>query len=424
MPIQEKVTMMTERLKADFSKNETKIHRFPQGLRIGCQADRYIAPSVVALGPYHHGQPQLQQMEEVKHAAAHYLCNKSGHPIEEVYSKILSFVGEARSCYTDDAVAKFSDADFAVMMFLDGCFLLYYISTDVEKECTLLANRVCLSTGPCLLRDIFLLENQLPWLVLHVLMTFFTYVAPLVPPFIEDMASYFNISSHSEKTKPPVTLEGPHKPPHLLGLLHHYEVGSPEPGKVEENFGDEYPSPTSAIELAEIGIKLTGASNKAWLVNMSHRRRVFGQLSLRPLFLNDITACWLVNMAAFETCTSTSYPKDGFVVCSYLCILGMLVDKEDDVHELRAKHIVRSLFSNKELLVFLKGLAHHLRPGHHYFVILSKIGVYKRHRSVRILVYKFFYNHYKTIVALISLVSVLVGIFQTLASLKQPAQPK
>jgi hypothetical protein len=67
-------------------------------------------------------------------------------------------------------------------------------------------------------------------------------------------------------------------------------------------------------------------------------------------------------------------------------------------------------------------LARHLRLGHRYFVLVTKIRDYERERPIRIAIHKFVYNNFKTIVALLSIASVLVGIFKTLMSLKQHQQ--
>lgn len=132
--IQEMVRNTRERLEADFSKLDTKIHRFPRGLRPGIN-ERYVTPSFVSLGPYHHGSPHLRETEELKHVAAHYFCEMSGHSVAHVYDKILHIAGEARSCYADGAVANFTNAEFAVMMFLDGCYLLLYMEGQGTEEC-------------------------------------------------------------------------------------------------------------------------------------------------------------------------------------------------------------------------------------------------------------------------------------------------
>ncbi|XP_020160785.1 UPF0481 protein At3g47200-like [Aegilops tauschii subsp. strangulata] len=398
--IQEMVRDTRERPEADFSKLDTKIQRFPQGLRPGVE-ERYIIPSFVSLGPYHHGSPHLRETEELKHAAAHYFCEMSGHSVAHVYDKILHIAGEGRSCYVHDAVAKFTDAEFAVMMFLDGCYLLLYMAG--TKGCAFLCNRMTLSTGPCMLRDIFLLENQLPWLVLEALMDFLT-PCP-VYKFVHKMGKYFYItrrpSSLHSNTRVHVDELKKYKPPHLLGLLRYSQLGNMTNIDLVNNCTCQ--SSSSGIELAEIGIKLT-ASSKTGLADMSVQRGyLFGQLSLTPLFVNDVTACWLISMAAYEACVSTTYPSDGFVISSYISFMAMLMDKEEDVHELRAKHIVGSFFSNTQRLVFFKGLATHLRLGRLYFIITDKIDKFKRERPVSIAVHRFVYKNSKAIVTVLSI---------------------
>ncbi|XBI02196.1 hypothetical protein VPH35_130797 [Triticum aestivum] len=284
------------------------------------------------------------------------------------------------------------------MMFLDGCFLLQYMhgmvhynDGSIYAESALFANRAILSTGPCMLRDIFLLENQLPWLVMEALMTF-TDVP--VCQFVVYAASTFDAGS--ALTRLPVDdLKATTSP----RFVRHLALAS------------------SAIELAEIGVQLA-ASNKRWFDMSIRKGYLAGELSLTPLFLNDYTASWLVNMAALEACTSTDWPSDGYTISSYISLLAMLMDKEEDVHELRAKHLVRSFFSNQEMLDLFKGLACHLRLGRRYFDILKKIDDYKRGRPVRIVVHKFFYKYFKNIVAVLSIAGVLVGVFKTILSLK------
>jgi hypothetical protein len=130
---------------------------------------------------------------------------------------------------------------------------------------------------------------------------------------------------------------------------------------------------SSAVELAQIGVKLT-ASTATWLGDMRLRKNlVLGELSLSPLFLNGVTACWLVHMAALEACTA--WDSDGFVVSSYLSVVVMLMDRKEDVHELRSKGVLRSLVSNTQTLAFFKGLGQHLRLGGRY--VLERIESYK-----------------------------------------------
>ncbi|PUZ49933.1 hypothetical protein GQ55_6G019100 [Panicum hallii var. hallii] len=443
LPISDKMARTTERLEADFSKLEAKILRFPHGLRaIGGDGDRYIVPSVVAIGPYHHGRQHLQKMEEVKLAAAYYFCRSGFGAIPRTC--VLSVAGAARGCYdTDDpSLTGLCDADFATMMFLDGCFLLEYMARDTSP---VLLNRMTQSTGPSIEKDIFLLENQIPWLVLEALMVT-EFMSTDVHLFVDVMGAKFLPGRAKAKGGwcgrcIPAALRrwtdesrdggstGQYRPPHLLGLLRFAQVGSmPENKVIITGFPSSLSS--SAVELAQIGVRLR-QSREPWFGDMWFRRDLFlfGELSLSPLFLNDVTACWLVNMAAELASTSGATraswwlvrSDDGFVVSSYLLVLAMLMDSDDDVQQLRAKRVLHSTFSNKQALRFFKGLAQHLGFGGRYVALLMEIDSYKRHRAVRIAIYKLFYNSFKamTIATLFSIVGVLVGIFKTLLDNKK-----
>ncbi|CAL5007919.1 unnamed protein product [Urochloa decumbens] len=446
-----------DRIESRVATMQSRIHRFPRGLRgIGGDGEdgHYIVPSVVAIGPYHHGLPHLQEMEDVKHAAAYHFCSDAGRSTMEVYERILSLAGDARHCYAtdtdDEAVARLSDAELAAMLLLDGCFLLQYM---INSDAPMFFAGPNLPSGEAILKDMMLLENQIPWLVLDALTDFLSvdvrqFVGDIGDTFFPKerpgwMARMFQMTCrripaetqfHSQSTIS-------YKPAHLLGLLRfsqsqlhsmpsqdRWYQGSSKAFHLMKNVlrhgrkkkvSSKALRSTSAVELAQIGVKLT-TSKATWLGDMTLRKNLFfGELSLSPLFLNDVTACWLVNMAALEA--STAWDSDGFVVSSYLSVLAMLMDREEDVHHLRAKGLLRSIFSNARTMDFFKGLAQHLRLGGRQVILLDQIESYKRSRPLRIFLHRRIYGSYKTmtIASLFSIVGVLVGIFKTLLSKKQ-----
>ncbi|KAL6857256.1 hypothetical protein ACP4OV_018638 [Aristida adscensionis] len=429
-------------IKNQISMKSARIHRFPHHLRgIGGPDGRYLKPSVVAIGPYHRHDGQqaahLEEMEAVKHAVASQFCRDCGRSEKEVYEKIFSVIGDVRGCYTtadgSSLVADLSDADLAAMMFLDGCFLLQLMAKHDEPP---IAGRI-LSSSPSIYKDIFLLENQIPWLVLEALMEFMTKGNGLVSHFIAHQMGLFFTAGRKAETK---STDHPNKPPHLLGLLW-LSLTRDIPSQTKKIRGDDVSEqrsrgkfiPTgevrrssSAVYLAQVGIKLTASTAAGWFPDMGIKRKkmFFGELSLSPLNLNDIVACYLANLAALEaaaaTTASSTKVDDGYVVSSYLSVLAMVMDREDDVHELRGKGLLCSRFSDQRTLTFFKSLSEHLRLGHNYFIILEGINKYMREMSVWIIVHKFVYNNYRVIAAVLSIAGVLVGIFKALYSLKRP----
>lgn len=518
--LEEESKKAAEKLEADLSKIETKIHRFPARLRCVSKDGRYIVPSVVAIGPYHHRLPQLQK-EEVKKAAVHSFCRDSGNSVEEVYKKILSVSGDARSCYDEAVVDGMGDAEFAAMMFRDGCFLLQFIIFNTGGKVAPLLKSWFFSNHAGLERDIILLENQLPWLVFDAFMTFSSVpvgkkssgggprwrprcirrlfggdpegekssggdlegstamgeglrqqicfrsgeITVPVGQFIAQMGASFDVCVDLGK-KHFVFDYARYKPPHLLGLLRFYLSESATGEGVPEQPGlpqgiTSVSQTSSAVELAEIGMKLVaskttrfkdigiklgplhGGKKIQWRTGgetLPHPPSIrgdwrglngcwggsspskfpspCGELFLPPLVMDDQNACYLVNMVALEECA----PDDGNIVTSYIYLLAMLMNRQEDVHELRVKSILSGHFSDQQTLDFIKNLVKLLLIPRSHMWLQAQLDAYKRERWVWIPVHKFVYNNFKTIVTVLSVIGVLVGIFKTLLSLKQHQQ--
>jgi len=136
---------------------------------------------------------------------------------------------------------------------------------------------------------------------------------------------------------------------------------------------------------------------------------LFAHLSLLPLYLESVTACWLVNMAALETYTESVTIGDDCSINSYLAFVSTLMNREQDVRELRARGIVDG-FSDQHTLDFFEGLSPYLTPGHAYLRTILDIQEYKQGRWLWIAVYRFLHSNRKTIATVLPVFSVLVGI--------------
>ncbi|KAM3299856.1 hypothetical protein ACQJBY_041047 [Aegilops geniculata] len=417
--VQEAWKKLADEFEDNFGSIETKIQKFPGSLRgLGV---RYMVPTAVAIGPYHcpsTSDDTLREMERVKELAAYHFVRDSGHSLEEIFWAVSSVQGQARSAYTDTATVNKEGLQFAFIMFRDACFLLQYMLMCTASHEVAPSLICCLSSSQAVIsRDIMLLENQVPWVVIETLRRFRT--VP-VEEFIAKMGRTLEVRGRSQRT--PFLLDG-YRPPHLLGLLHYYKTGRGTNG-VPPSVGLRPMSKTiSAIELQEMGIKLT-ASKTTKFVDMGIERRLLsGEIFLAPLLLDQIRSCWLINMAAFEICmgigTGVRGDNEQPVVCSYLAVLAMLMDRQEDVHKLRSKRLVQGELTNKETLDFFKNLIKHISGGTLYIHILDEIEDYKLNRRMWIKVRVFFYTNLKTIITVVTIIGAIMGMFKVLLSIKK-----
>jgi hypothetical protein len=128
-------------------------------------------------------------------------------------------------------------------------------------------------------------------------------------------------------------------------------------------------------------------------------------------------------MAALELCTVESFknaPVEDSVVCSYLMLLALLVNREEGVQQLRVRGLLKGGggLTNEEALHFFTSFQG-LRLGRCYNRVMRDIEKYKENRRMQTKLYAFYYNNKKIIAAVITGLGVLVGIIGTLLSIKK-----
>ncbi|GAY66943.1 hypothetical protein CUMW_252820 [Citrus unshiu] len=136
-------------------------------------------PQEVAIGPYHYFRPELQEMEWYKLAAAKRAQRHidGDHKFQYIVDQLKRLELKIRACY--HKFLNFSNETLAWMMAIDASFLLEFLQIYAVKEGKLSATSSSTSTSHLLdyagtkaahnaiLRDMVMLENQIPLFVLR-----------------------------------------------------------------------------------------------------------------------------------------------------------------------------------------------------------------------------------------------------------------
>lgn len=148
-----------------------KIQIVANDLRERTDYKSHYLPTIVSMGPIHHGNPELQIGEEYKLIWAKKYIQKAGTDSKDLHRKIVDNLATLKSFFADDVLTMASntignfrsfDQKLTWMLFVDGYSLLYIldIDNDFENEETIMK---------LVSRDVLLLENQLPLGLLYLL---------------------------------------------------------------------------------------------------------------------------------------------------------------------------------------------------------------------------------------------------------------
>ncbi|TVU23966.1 hypothetical protein EJB05_26358, partial [Eragrostis curvula] len=316
------------------------IYRVPESIKdLNPKAYR---PQVVSLGPFHHGEAHLQPMEEHKRRALCHLLRRAGRPLEDFAAAVEEDIEPLRSAYVD-LDAKWRDYEgrekFVEMMIVDGCFLLEVMRvagntsrnvSDYAPNDSVFSRHGVFYRVPYIRRDMLMLENQLPLLLLAKLVAVETAKAPnddainrmvlrFLSPTSHLLPAGVGLGLHPLDVYRRSMLYGPYQTPR--GGLHQY--AEPEMDII-----------WSAVELYEAGIRFKTSTTDS-LHDIRYRH---GELSLPAVSVDDSTEYMLLNMMAFERLHAGA----GNDVTAYVFFMANLIDSTKDVALLSSRGVIQN----------------------------------------------------------------------------------
>ncbi|XP_052170362.1 UPF0481 protein At3g47200-like [Diospyros lotus] len=300
-------------------------------------------PEAVSFGPYHHGDPRLQPMEDHKQRALLLFLKRSPKPLDKIFDSMVKVAQKLKDSY-DSLPPKWKDEteteNFVKLMIVDGCFVLEILrASDFESDYfdddPIFGPHGKLYAMPFIKRDMLLLENQLPMLVLFKLKGIKENRKGDADTLNKQILKFHDrgdLSSNMGKCL------------HILDL-YRKSLLCEEATKSTEQKGSKGPDNAtvvrSATELNEAGIRFRRSESNS-LKDISFNQ---GVLRLPEFVVDDATESTFLNLIAFERC----HVGVGHDITSFICFMDIIVDHDRDIGLLCSKRIIQNLVGNDKV---------------------------------------------------------------------------
>ncbi|KAG2683580.1 hypothetical protein I3760_10G037700 [Carya illinoinensis] len=425
---------------------------------------KYYEPRVVSLGPIHHGKEKYRLAETFKLKLAKLFVKSSGKTIEGLCEEVEEKIKELRECFEEEVTKNYNDDDLAWLLLVDGCAILQYIDLAIKdkfKELDIKHDSVAFCQ-----QDLFLLENQVPYRLLELLMS--SSPKPVGDGLRKSVDEFITRNHHMvlmdkssdaqsgkppenhhmvlmDKSSDPQSRKQPESPIHLLDRLRSSLLGQEKQSdNAKKNEKTEGNLPTNQEARASTNERRTDSSaadkprnrkkNSDWqsyrnvqelkaagihvkrseansLRNISFSRKFKfypGYLWLPPLIVDDSTGPKFLNLIAYEMCLDF---KNDFGITSYVSFLDSLIDEASDVKELRKAHVLLNLLgSDYEVAQLFNKIGTDLVPDlDEYKQVQTQIQKYYDKTWVT-WVAEFFHNHFSSPWTLLAFLGALLAL--------------
>ncbi|KAA8546381.1 hypothetical protein F0562_002880 [Nyssa sinensis] len=325
---------------------EACIFRVHHGLR-RVNADAYT-PMLVSLGPYHHGNPKLRAMEEHKLRYLHSLLKRNGEESAERYLLLMEKLEDRARKFYAEPICLMRD-NFVEMMLLDACFIIEFLREYLRN---ILSEELRNKDDPIfkshwmpiqILRDMMLLENQLPFFVLSELFdmtqipnSHTTLLQLSMIPMFQTLPAPLSLNSQLRVALGPKSVR---ESKHFLDLLHNVCRPSRRPTSSNKSC-TRMPSLT---ELHEAGVSFQVVESS--LLSFFDIKFAQGHLKIPNFIVSDSTERLFRNIIAYEQHSSDVKPM---CFTDYTYFMDKLIDTEKDVTTLRLSGIMENLLGDDQ----------------------------------------------------------------------------
>ena len=196
-------------------------------------------------------------------------------------------------------------------------------------------------------------------------------------------------------------------PIHLLELVQSKFVDDKEIQHGKALSSNYWYSYCSVKELNSVGIYFHRSKSYQFSdITFNTMYLLWGILRLPPITIEYSTKSLLLNLVAFETCADTS---SNFGVSSYLYFMDTLIDRAEDVKELRSKGIIINLLGSDQQVANLfneisKNLVLDVRV---FGIVKSSLNAFCRSYP-RLWLTEFMHNHFRSPWAIIAFFAAIV----------------
>ncbi|KAK1318751.1 UPF0481 protein [Acorus calamus] len=444
-------------------KEPCSIFRVPANLR-ALHPEAY-EPTVVSIGPYHHGKAHLEPMETHKWRMLRRLLSRRREEdgLGECLQKVKALEERARSSYSE--VIRMNSNEFTEMMVLDGCFIIGFLLKMRRKDTDWVwdeqkdeeeAERGPMHSSLWLLDfvndDLLKVENQMPFFVVEALFDLLVLQANLTvydlamsclikEPITSisttnnpkghhyfhlyyEMVVGYNNSVDTEKSscvhevinlvdrgfsKIKKTTQGVLRP-----LRNSIPISLRRKSKDRESKEADWSSGwvKSAKEMEEAGVKFVVKRGSSFL-DVSFKG---GVMEFPILHIYENTMVNFHNLIAFEQC----YPDTKDHITYYALFMDCLIDTPTDVKVLQREGILRIGISNEsEVALFFNNLTREVYHGNgerylqDLYIDVNRYCDSKTHKWRAVLAREYFNSPWAVISVVAAFILLVLTLLQT-----------